>query len=306
MRYDTFDSNDTLETKLLTGKSGYDLVVPTAYFLERQIKAGLFQKLDKQQTAEYGNVWPEIADAACDLRSGQSLRRQLHVGHDRHRLQRQEGEAKFSAARCADRQLGHGVQAGKSREVQGMRRDDARIPPTTSCRRRCSYLGLDPNTKDTGRSSKRPPTLSTKVRPSVRKFHSSEYHQRARQAAKSVSWSAGRAISSRRRSAGAKPRAASTSATRSRRRARRCGSTISRSRRTRRMSRRRMNSSISCCGRRRRRRIRISSPMPNGNLASQKLIDQGDPQGPDGLSGRGDDEDALSGRRRAMPRRSAP
>src|SRR5579864_4037106 len=38
VRYDTFDSNDTLETKLLAGKSGYDVVVPTAYFLERQIK----------------------------------------------------------------------------------------------------------------------------------------------------------------------------------------------------------------------------------------------------------------------------
>src|SRR5712691_8401253 len=47
VRYDTFDSNDTLETKLLAGKSGYDVVVPTAYFLERQIKAGVFQKLDK-------------------------------------------------------------------------------------------------------------------------------------------------------------------------------------------------------------------------------------------------------------------
>jgi putrescine transport system substrate-binding protein len=46
VKYDTFDSNDTLETKLLAGKSGYDIVAPTAYFLERQIKAGVFQKLD--------------------------------------------------------------------------------------------------------------------------------------------------------------------------------------------------------------------------------------------------------------------
>src|SRR5262245_19934392 len=44
VRYDTFDSNDTLETKLLAGKSGYDVVVPTGYFLERRIKAGIFQK----------------------------------------------------------------------------------------------------------------------------------------------------------------------------------------------------------------------------------------------------------------------
>jgi putrescine transport system substrate-binding protein len=40
--YDTFDANETLETRLLAGKSGYDLVVPTAYFLQRQIKANVF------------------------------------------------------------------------------------------------------------------------------------------------------------------------------------------------------------------------------------------------------------------------
>src|SRR4029077_15045159 len=49
VRYDTFDANETLETKLLAGKSGYDVVVPTAYFLERQIMAGVFQKLDKSK-----------------------------------------------------------------------------------------------------------------------------------------------------------------------------------------------------------------------------------------------------------------
>ena len=49
VRYDTFDSNDTLEAKLLAGKSGYDVVVPTAYFLARQISADVFQKLDKSK-----------------------------------------------------------------------------------------------------------------------------------------------------------------------------------------------------------------------------------------------------------------
>src|SRR5712672_730945 len=60
-RYDTFDSNDTLETKLLAGRTGYDLVVPTAYFLERQIKAGVFQKLDKTKLPNLPNAWYEIA-----------------------------------------------------------------------------------------------------------------------------------------------------------------------------------------------------------------------------------------------------
>src|SRR5437879_9619661 len=59
--YDNFDSNDLLETKLLAGKSGYDVDVPTAYFLERQIKAGVFQKLDKSKLPNLAHVWPEIA-----------------------------------------------------------------------------------------------------------------------------------------------------------------------------------------------------------------------------------------------------
>ena len=46
VNYDVFDSNEVLETKLLTGNSGYDVVVPSAYFLERQIKAGVFRPLD--------------------------------------------------------------------------------------------------------------------------------------------------------------------------------------------------------------------------------------------------------------------
>src|ERR1041385_6954006 len=60
VQYDTFDANETLETKLLAGKSGYDVVVPTAYFLERQIKAGVFQKLDKEKLPNLANMWPEI------------------------------------------------------------------------------------------------------------------------------------------------------------------------------------------------------------------------------------------------------
>ena len=55
------NSNDVLKTKLLAGKSGYDVVVPTGYFLERQIKAGVFQKLDKDKLPNLVNAWPEIA-----------------------------------------------------------------------------------------------------------------------------------------------------------------------------------------------------------------------------------------------------
>jgi putrescine transport system substrate-binding protein len=62
VRYDTFDGNDTLEAKLFAGQSGYDVVVPTAYFLGRQIEAGLYRKLDKSKLPNLANAWPEIAE----------------------------------------------------------------------------------------------------------------------------------------------------------------------------------------------------------------------------------------------------
>src|SRR5262249_44124734 len=60
--YDTFDANETLETRLLAGKSGYDVVVPTAYFLQRQIKANVFQKLDKSKLPNLVNAWPVVTE----------------------------------------------------------------------------------------------------------------------------------------------------------------------------------------------------------------------------------------------------
>ena len=60
VNYDTFDSNELLQTKLLSGKSGYDVVVPSASFLEKQIQAGVFQKLDKSKLANLGNMDKDI------------------------------------------------------------------------------------------------------------------------------------------------------------------------------------------------------------------------------------------------------
>ena len=60
VNYDVFDSNEMLETKLLAGSSGYDVVVPSAHFLNRQIKAGVFEKLDKDKLPNLGNMWDMI------------------------------------------------------------------------------------------------------------------------------------------------------------------------------------------------------------------------------------------------------
>jgi len=58
--YDVFDSNETLEGKLLAGHTGYDVVVPSNHFLGKQIKAGAFQKLDKAQLPNYVNLDPAL------------------------------------------------------------------------------------------------------------------------------------------------------------------------------------------------------------------------------------------------------
>ena len=55
--YDVFDTNEVLETKLLAGGSGYDIVVPTARTSWREIQAGVFQKLDKSKIPNLANLW---------------------------------------------------------------------------------------------------------------------------------------------------------------------------------------------------------------------------------------------------------
>ena len=56
VNYDVFDSNEVLQTKLLAGNTGYDVVVPSASFLEVQIKAGVFRKLDKSKLPNWTNL----------------------------------------------------------------------------------------------------------------------------------------------------------------------------------------------------------------------------------------------------------
>jgi spermidine/putrescine-binding protein len=60
--YDVFDSNETLEGKLLAGHTGYDVVVPSNHFLSRQIRAGVFQKLDKSLLPNFKNLSPQLLE----------------------------------------------------------------------------------------------------------------------------------------------------------------------------------------------------------------------------------------------------
>jgi putrescine transport system substrate-binding protein len=56
VRYDNYDNNEILQAKLVAGKSGYDIVVPSAHFAKTQIAGGLFQKLDRAQLTNWGNL----------------------------------------------------------------------------------------------------------------------------------------------------------------------------------------------------------------------------------------------------------
>lgn len=69
--YDVYDSNEVLEAKLLAGRSGYDLVFPSAHpFAQRQIQAGIFAKLDKTRLTNSGNLDPELMKTLTEVDSG--------------------------------------------------------------------------------------------------------------------------------------------------------------------------------------------------------------------------------------------
>jgi spermidine/putrescine-binding protein len=70
VNYEVMDSNELLETKLVAGRTGYDVVVPSASFLARQIKAGIYQKLDKSKLRA-SRTWMRTSPSAsrCSTRA---------------------------------------------------------------------------------------------------------------------------------------------------------------------------------------------------------------------------------------------
>lgn len=58
--YDTFDSNEILETKVLQGDTGYDIVTPSNHNVPRYIQAGAIQPLDRAKLSNWNNLWPDI------------------------------------------------------------------------------------------------------------------------------------------------------------------------------------------------------------------------------------------------------
>ena len=172
VRYDVFDGNDTLEAKLFAGQSGYDVVVPTAYFLGRQIEAGLYRKLDKSRLPNLSHAWPEIADRLAVYDPGNQYAVNYMWGTTG---------------------IGYNVKA--VRDILGPDAvidswDDVFDPDKIKKFKDCgidlldssddvmsaglNYLHLDPNASDPADLEK-VTELLVKIRPYVRKFHSLEY-----------------------------------------------------------------------------------------------------------------------------------
>jgi putrescine transport system substrate-binding protein len=172
VRYDTFDSNETLEAKLLAGKSGYDVVVPSAYFMARQIEAGIFRKLDKALLPNLVNAWPQIAERLAIYDPGNQYAVNYMWGttgigfnvKSVHQILGAEGQLDswddiFDPARIAK---------FKDCGVHVLDSSDDIMPAALH------ELHLDPNSSDPADLQKAADLL-IKISPFVRKFHSSEY-----------------------------------------------------------------------------------------------------------------------------------
>ena len=172
VRYDTFDSNDTLEAKLLAGKSGYDVVVPTGYFLARQIAAGIFQKLDKSKLPNLVNAWPEIANRLAVYDPGNQYAVNYMWGTTGIGYNMKDAIALLGSTVAIVSWSGvfEPEKIARFKDCGIYFLDSSDDIMTAALH----YLQLDPNSSDPADLEKAAQLLM-KIRPFVRKFHSSEY-----------------------------------------------------------------------------------------------------------------------------------
>jgi putrescine transport system substrate-binding protein len=170
--YDTFDANETLETRLLAGKSGYDVVVPTAYFLQRQIKANVFQKLDKSKLPNLANAWPAVTQRLAIYDPGNQYAANYMWGTTGIGYNVKAVQSILGAGAVIDSWdivfKPENLARFKDCGIHMLDSADDIFPAALS------YLGLDPNSTQQADLEKAADLVS-KIRPYVRKFHSSEY-----------------------------------------------------------------------------------------------------------------------------------
>lgn len=170
--YDVYDSNETLEAKLLAGNSGYDIVVPTSNFLKRQVAAGVYQPLQTDKLPNLKNMDPELMGkaAAYDADNAHSVIYMwgtVGVGYNEAKIKERLGDdaptdswALIFDPKYAEKLKDCGITLLDS--------------PTDVLPSALAYLGLDPLSEKPEDLTKAAEVI-TKVRPYIRYFHSSQY-----------------------------------------------------------------------------------------------------------------------------------
>src|SRR6059058_4315476 len=169
--YDTFDANETLETRLLAGKSGYDVVVPTGYFLQRQITAKVFLKLDKSKLPNLANAWPVVTRQLATYDPGNDYGANYMWGTTGIGYNVKMAEKVLPGVTIDSWDIvfkPENLAKFKDCGIHMLDSADDIFPAALS------YLGLDPNSTKQADLEKAA-DLILKIRPYVRKFHSSEY-----------------------------------------------------------------------------------------------------------------------------------
>jgi putrescine transport system substrate-binding protein len=171
VNYDVYDSNEMLEAKLLAGGSGYDLVVPSGFFLERQVPAGVYQPLDKSKLPNLANMDPDVM-----------ARTALHDPDNAHSVDYMWGTTAigYNVAKLKERlgdqpldtwDLVFDPTVVSKLADCGVSLLDA---PSEVVANALNYLGLDPNSESPD-DLKKAEDLLMSIRPHVRYFNSSQY-----------------------------------------------------------------------------------------------------------------------------------
>jgi len=171
VRYDVFDSNEVLETKLLTGNSGYDVVVPSAYFLERQVKAGVFRKLDRSQLPNLSNLDPALQARAAQHDPGNDhsvvyMWGTTGIGYDAAKVAAIMPDAPTDSWRL----IFDPAILSKFKDCGVSLLDD----PTDMVSTALLWLGKDPNSQSEADLALAEQALLA-IRPYIRSIHSSQY-----------------------------------------------------------------------------------------------------------------------------------
>jgi putrescine transport system substrate-binding protein len=172
LTYDIYDSNEVLEAKLLTGHSGYDLVVPSNVFLAKQVEAGVFQKLDRSLLPN----WQHLDPSLMKLIEANDPGNQYAVPYMYGTVLLGFNPDKIKAALGENAPLNSWDLIFKEENISKLKACGVAMldSPSEIMPIALHYLGLPPNSKDPADYAKAE-ALMLKIRPYVSYFHSSKY-----------------------------------------------------------------------------------------------------------------------------------